>query len=270
MIDLIERYYDLSSANEWDRLARHRTEWAITLRALREHLPPPPARVLDCGGGPGRYAIELAKHGYSVTLFDLSRALLSFARTQAHAANATLAGYEHGTATDLSRFADDSFDAILFMGPLYHLIDPDDRGAALREARRVLKPGGMLAAAFISQYAGLRFLLKEDPEFLIRSPERVAGFWQTESFPPARTDGAEFIAHFIPPTEVRPLIESAGFDVRAVLGVEGLASMIDDKLNALEGDAWNAWVSLNYCAAFDPSLHGACEHLLCIAHTPPA
>ena len=53
-------------------MERHRTEFAVTLRALDEHLPPPPAHILDCGGGPGRYAIALAQRGYTVTLFDLS------------------------------------------------------------------------------------------------------------------------------------------------------------------------------------------------------
>lgn len=268
MIDLVERYYDLSSANEWDRLDRHRTEYAVTLRALRDHFPAPPAKILDCGGGPGRYAVEMTRQGYAVTLFDLSRVCLSFARTQAHAAGVTLAAYEHGTATDLSRFADSSFDAVLLLGPLYHLVDAVDRMKALREARRILRPGGLLAAAFVCQYAGLRFLVREDPEFLLRSPERVAAFWQTGSFPPARGDGTEFVAHYIPPAEIRPLIESAGFAARAVLGLEGLASMIDDKLNQLDGEAWQAWVDLNYRAAADPGLHGGCEHLLCLAQKP--
>lgn len=267
-MDPIERFYDLSSANEWARLERHRTEYAVTKRALKDHLPPPPARLLDCGGGPGRYAIELAKQGYAVTLFDLSSINLSWARTQAYAANVTLDGYEYGSASDLGRFADESFDAVLMLGPLYHLIELKDREAALRQSYRVLKPGGVLFAAFISQYAGLRFLLKEDPEFLARSPERVAAFWQTGSFPPERGDGTEFIAYFIPPAEVRPLIERAGLVVHTVLGVEGLASMIDDRLNTLEGEVWERWVEINYRLAADPGLHGACEHLLCVAEKP--
>ena len=265
MRELIERYYDLSSANEWARLDRHRTEYAVTLRALKDHLPPPPACILDCGGGPGRYAIELTKQGYTVTLFDLSRINLSYARTMAHAAGVALAAYEHGTATDLTRFADNTFDAILLLGPLYHLTDPNDRTATLNETYRALKPDGRLVAAFISYYAGLRFLAKEDPEFLVRANERMAAFWQTGSFPPDRGDGTEFVAHFIPPAEVRPLVEKAGFTVKAVLGVEGMASMIDEKLNALEGEAWDAWVELNYRVAADPSLHGGCEHLVCMA-----
>ena len=75
----IEHYYDRESESEWERLERHRTEWAVTLRAMRDYLPPPPAQVLDCGGGPGRYAIELARQGYEVTLFDLSAGNLRLA-----------------------------------------------------------------------------------------------------------------------------------------------------------------------------------------------
>ena len=59
----IERYYDRDPGCEWERLERHRTEFAVTMRALLEYLPPPPASVLDCGGGPGRYAIELKRDG---------------------------------------------------------------------------------------------------------------------------------------------------------------------------------------------------------------
>ncbi len=264
MLNLVERYYDLSSLNEWERLERHRTEYAVTLRALRDHLPPAPAAILDCGGGPGRYAIELARQGYAVTLFDLSAANLSVARTQAHAANVTVAGYERGTATDLSRFDDESFDAVLLMGPLYHLTGAADREAAIREACRVLKPGGVLFSAFISYYAALRYYCKQDPEALLRDRKRVEAFWQSGTFLPEQGDGTEFLAHFIHPTEVRPLVEWAGFNVRTVLAAEGLASMIDEQLNAAQGELWEAWVDLNYRVAADPSLHGGCEHLLVI------
>ena len=76
----VANLYDSMSEHEWARMDRHRTEFYVTLRALREHLPPPPARVLDCGGGPGRYAVELARWGYDVTLFDLSAGNLALAR----------------------------------------------------------------------------------------------------------------------------------------------------------------------------------------------
>jgi S-adenosylmethionine-dependent methyltransferase len=265
MLNLVERYYDLSSLNEWARHEVHRTEYAVTWRALRDHLPPAPATLLDCGGGPGRYAVELARLGYDVALFDLSQGNLSVARTQAHAAHVTLSAYEQGNATDLTRFADASFDAVLMMGPLYHLPTAAERETAVREAYRVLKPGGVFCSAYISLYAMVRFLCKEDPEALLRDPQRLAAFWQTGLMQPQRGDGTEFLGYLIPPTDVKPLVEGAGFRVRTLLGVEGLSSMIDDKLNTLQGELWDAWVDLNYKVSSDPSLHGGCEHLLCIA-----
>src|SRR5258706_16089973 len=132
MQSLIQHYYDLSATTEWARLERYRTEYAVTLRALQDYLPKPPSSILDCGGGPGRYAIELARLGYSVSLFDLSQISLSLARTNAHAANVSLAAYEHGSATDLSRFRDSSFDSVLLLGPLYHLTEAKDRELALQ------------------------------------------------------------------------------------------------------------------------------------------
>ena len=69
--DDIRNYYDQNPQYEWDRKKRHRTEFAMTERALKEYLPLPPADILDCGGGPGRYTIELSRQGYQVTLFEL-------------------------------------------------------------------------------------------------------------------------------------------------------------------------------------------------------
>ncbi len=139
--EVIEQYYDREFELEWERLERHRTELAVTMRALDDYLPPPPARVLDCGGGPGRYAIALARRGYDVTLFDLSAENLALAQKKASKADVHLAACQQGTATDLSCFSHDTFDAALLMGPLYHLLEAPKRRQTLEEARRVLKPG---------------------------------------------------------------------------------------------------------------------------------
>jgi S-adenosylmethionine-dependent methyltransferase len=264
----IELLYDGEPGREWQRMDRHRTEFTVTLRALTGHLPPPPARVLDCGGGPGRYAIELAHRGYEVTLLDLSAKCLQLAREKAAEAGVTLAGYEHGTATDLARFPDETFDAVLLLGPLYHLLAEADRRQALVEARRVLKSGGLLFAAFISRYAVLRWAAAHEPTWPLENPELVASILTTGVLPPPEAGGHAFVAHLARPTEIVPLCRSVGLEVVTVLGVEGLVSMIESGVNALSGAAWDLWADLNYRLAADPSLHGGVEHLLAVTVKP--
>jgi S-adenosylmethionine-dependent methyltransferase len=265
----VQRLYDSMPEREWARLDRHRTELHITLRALRGSLPPPPARVLDCGGGPGRYAVELAQWGYDVTLFDLSAANLALARAKAAEAGLTLTAFEQGTALDLGRFADESFDAVLLMGPLYHLLEETERRQALAEARRVLKTGGPLLAAFISRYAAHRDAAAKYPTEPVERPGLYERVETTGVLPPMASDDPTFVAYFATPAEVAPLCWRAGFEVQTVLGVEGLISVIENTaVNALTGPAWNWWVEANWRAAPDPSIHGAVEHLLVVATKP--
>ncbi|MBN1878218.1 MAG: hypothetical protein JXA33_28625 [Anaerolineae bacterium] len=66
-----EPFYDEFAPKEWERLEQYRTEFAVSLKVINEFLPKSPCSVLDVGGGPGRYAIELARQGYSVTLLDI-------------------------------------------------------------------------------------------------------------------------------------------------------------------------------------------------------
>ena len=265
----VANLYDSMSEREWARLDRHRTEFYVTLRALREHLPPPPARVLDCGGGPGRYAVELARWGYDVTLFDLSSGNLALARKKAAEAGVTLAGFEQGTALDLSRFADHSFDAVLLMGPLYHLLEEAERRRALAEARRVLKPGGPLFAAFISRYAAHRDAAAHYPTEPVDRPGLYERIEADGVLPPTPSGPPTFTAYFARPEEVAPLCWEAGLEVATVLGTEGLVSVIEDQaVNGLTGPAWDWWTEANWRAASDPSLHGAVEHLLVVARNP--
>lgn len=130
----VEQHYNQQVDNEWERLARHRTEFAVTLRSLSDHLPPPPAAILDIGGGPGRYAIELARSGYSVILVDLSQKSLEYAKKMAKKAQVELTYYLHANALDLNSILPARFDAALLMGPLYHLLAEDQRRQAIGEA----------------------------------------------------------------------------------------------------------------------------------------
>ena len=103
-------------------------EYAVTRKMLSKYLKPN-SRILDIGGGPGRYAIWLAKHGHRVVLADLSPQLLSIARAKLDEAGVSASVEEiiEADACDLSHWQDDSFDAVLSLGPFYHLPGESDR-----------------------------------------------------------------------------------------------------------------------------------------------
>jgi SAM-dependent methyltransferase len=125
-----------------------RLELARTRELLERFLPVAPARVLDVGGGTGIHARWLAQAGYEVSLVDLMDEHVAMA-SAIRGVTATV-----GDARTLD-FADGSFDAVLLLGPLYHLVDREERLRALGEAARVGRSGAVIAAAAISRYAGL-------------------------------------------------------------------------------------------------------------------
>lgn len=257
----VQAFYDQNAEAEWARLDRHRTEFAVSLRALSEFLPKPPASILDIGGGPGRYAVALALQGYRVTLADLSEASLALAQQRARAAGAVLQRVLPANALDLSALPAAAFDGVLLMGPLYHLLAADERRQAVDEARRVLKRDGVIAAAFITRFEPLRNSAQGFPEWIVENWEYAERLLSTGVHDQAKGFTTAYFAH---PDEIVPLMEAAGFVSLCVIGCEGIVAGHEEKINTLSGEAWDRWVDLNYRLGKDPALSGAADHLLYI------
>src|SRR5919199_782663 len=181
--DDVRAYYQGCGDREWTRLATAEgsVEFAVNTHTIAAYLPPG-ARVLDMGGGPGRYALRLAERGHRVVLADLSPELLAIARAKvaASAAGALVEEIVEADACDLGRWPDGSFDAALSLGPFYHLPAPAERDRAAAELARVLRPAGLAFVALMPRYAFLRRTLSlpderqhlSQPEFVERVLER--------------------------------------------------------------------------------------------------
>lgn len=260
-----EPFYNQFAPDEWERLGRHRTELAVTLRAMKDHLPPPPCRVLDIGGGPGRYSLELSARGYQVTLFDLAHQNLDLALEKAAEAGVRLEGTIKGDARDLASLGNRSFEVVLLMGPLYHLLKESDRAKAVQEAVEHLEPGGVLLASFITRFAPFRQAAVEEPDWILEYEDYAAQMLQTGIHDRAEKFAFAYFAH---PQEIEPFMERFGLETLRVLGVEGLIAGHEETVNNLEGELWQAWVELNYRLGQEPSLFGASDHMVYLGRKP--
>ena len=143
-------------------------EFVRTLELLDRLLPAAPARVLDVGGGTGVYAVPLSERGYTVHLVDPITSHVERAQQIAQNRSLTNMTASVGDARDLQQ-NDADYDAVLLMGPLYHLTEERDRLLAFREAIRVCRPGAVVIGVGIPRYAslidGLKRRILDDPTF---------------------------------------------------------------------------------------------------------
>lgn len=258
----IRRYYELDPAREWSRLERHPLEFPVTFRHLERVLPPPPATILDVGGGPGRYAIPLAVRGYRVTLVDLAQAHVEFALGQAAARGVPLDAVV-GDACDLSRWADQAFDAVLNLGPLYHLVDEGARCRAVDESLRVLRSGGVGAFAFLSLYAPVFDTLKHLPDATL-SPEQLLSMMRQGTNRSTVDETGFTEVHFVEPFAVRPFLESRGASVVTVFGAEGLAAQSDGRLPPVSDPCFADWLEFVVATSETPAALYGSEHLVAL------
>lgn len=253
-VSKVVAYYE--SGVENDRLASGigRLEFARTQMLLRRLLPPAPARVLDVGGGPGRYAAVLAHQGYEVTLID--PVPLHVEQAQARALEDPFTAVI-GDARSLT-FPDASFDAVLLFGPLYHLTGAAERRQALDEALRVTRPGGVIAVMAISRFAalldGIREQWIDDAEHLARVVSHLPAGAYVEAI------GTSFLHR---PEELRDEAEQAGISDVRVVAVEGPFWLLSDvDTRATDQERWELLLAAIDAVESEPSTIGASNHLL--------
>jgi SAM-dependent methyltransferase len=257
---------------ERDRLETWaRLEGIRTRELLSRFLPATPAVVLDIGGARGAYALPLAQEGYEVHLIDPYMPHVEAATTASAAqADTPLASVAVGDARELP-FADASADAVLLLGPLYHLPAADDRARALAEAVRVLRSGGVLLAAGISRFAstfdGVRSGLIADPTFegIVEGDLRDGVHRNPD--PDGRPEWFT-LSYFHLPEKLRDEFCTAGLEDVQVLAIEGPGSF--QNLGTLLDDPTSRTAVLRAIRRVEtePTLMGASAHLMAIGNVP--
>ena len=254
-------YY--AQGKERDRLATPKgvLELVRTQEILLRRLPAAPAVVADIGGGPGRYAVWLAELGYEVEHRDVMDLHVEQLTALGHPSVRTAVG--DARSLDL---ADASVDAVLLLGPMYHLRERADRLQTLQEARRVTRSGGPIFVAAISRWAArLDGVLQERlyerfPEVLSVLPESE----RTGNLPPIVPDG--FLGFTHRPGDLVDEIAEAGLQLEDLVGVEGLPLASSDMAERVDDPAsWDVVLDAARAIERVPELLGLSPHLVATA-----
>lgn len=263
---LVKEYYSNQVRAEWRRLVKdpyHRLEFATTLHFVDKYMPPH-GLVLDAGGGPGRYTLELAKMGYDVVLLDATQANLDFAKRmlRRHGMQTRVKQITNGSIVDLSQFSDGTFDAVLCSGgPLSHVLDPHQRDRAISELVRVGKPGAPIFVSVIGRLSVLRVILIES-QIEIDMPHFKL-LCDTGDYLGERGFTA---CHFFLPEEFRQAFTRPDIQILEMAGLQGISSHQNRQLNQLAKDEklYKVWLDTHLQTCTHPSVVGISEHMLIV------
>lgn len=233
-------YYDAGLEFNRLRTGIGRIEFDRTKELLLESLPKPPAVIYDIGGAYGEYAWWLTTLGYEVHLFDMSAKNIEMSDMLADEYKGfKLESREVCDARSVPRRSA-SADAVLLMGPIYHITDHGERIKALRESYRLLKPGGKIYTAALTPFScllhnitvyspGSDYNRLEDPKFINMIERELSDGCHVN--PDHKYYKGIGSAHFHSAAALRSELEEGGFkdtEVHGIMGGAWLAKGLDN------------------------------------------
>lgn len=256
-VQIVRQYYNEDVEGEWNRIAG-RPEFLLTCKYLDRYVKPGDT-VLDIGGGPGRYSLYLAGKGAEVTLFDLSDANVQFAAIQAKAEGVALRA-ERGDAREVDALISLTFDHVLLMGPMYHLLKESDRIKAVNASLNLLKPDGILFVSFIAMFAGMIYSMKFDPDIILDQSE--AEFHRAVINNTSYAGQAFTQAFFINQREVLPFMSGFPLEKLHLFGQESIMSPCEDHIMSKSPEVISAWLDIAEKLCEHEELLSWSEHLM--------
>lgn len=249
---------------EQGRLARNlcnRLEFETTLHVLAPYLTTK-QRVLEAGTGSGDYATYLSLQGHQVIAVDLVPAHIELLRAKVARGETGALTAHVADARHLPMIADGSIDLVLSLGPFYHLQSAADRRQCFQEAMRLVKPGGILAIAYLNRFLIAALSVKRDatkanPNFLL--PLFNTGLVQDDP-----NDWFGLSAYFATPQEMAALVAEGGAILLDHIAIDGASKLIEDAVNAMNEEQYQQWKAWHWQSCREPSILGYSTHGLII------
>ena len=238
-IKIVRDFYDTQVQHEWNRIAG-RPEFLLTCRMLDRYIKSSD-KVLDIGGGPGRYSLYLAEKGSDVTLFDLSPENTRFAAEQAAEQNLSVKTIT-GDAREADKLITEKFDRVLLMGPMYHLLEENDRITAVNAALNLLKPGGIIFVSFINLVAIIISYMKQAPAAISFPNEEI----YIKNIIERKTYSGDAFTKvvFIEQNEILPFMSQFPLEKLHLFGQESIMSPCEDNIMSQPKEIIDLWLDL--------------------------
>jgi len=272
MSTAVRDFYNAFGAGEVERLSSVYCtfEFRNNLGLMFKYLPPS-CRILEVGAGPGQYSLPLLRAGYRVTLFDISEVLLNIARQEFEKNGVVPEDIICDDAVNLDRVPDAHYDAILLMGPMYHILDPRERHNVLSLVHKKMKPGGIALLEFINAWGVLKAGLHEFPQEYENdaSLRRYLGEIAIDtSIEPLNqfTD-----VYLTTPPDAQQQISDAGFTVISYAGTESFAAGMHTDIEALYNNnrrAFDNVVEFSFDLCERHPFRDTTEHLTYVVEKP--
>lgn len=260
MKENIYHYYE--NYSEDTRLIKdktHQVEFDTTVNILDKMINAS-SSILDVGAGTGRYSFYLAEKGHQVYALEYTPHNLQIieSKLKGFTASENITAAQ-GDGRDLSRFEDNCFDAVLCMGPIYHLSNQTDRAKCVSECVRVLRPGGILAVAYINKFASFLYQFKTDKSLI--QVEEGKRLLEEGCFYGDQRDNF----YFTSPQDMESLVKGYPVEIVTNAGTDGIGYMLKDIVDHMNETEYQLWLQHHMMLCEQPSLLGYSLHglLLC-------
>lgn len=255
------QYY--ANYDEEQRLQREpitKIEFDTTIHFLAKYLNKN-STISEFGAGTGAYSFYYTHKGHKVTAIEIVPEYVKGLKTKAKESNISISIYE-ANAISVDFIASNSQDAVLILGPLYHIKNQADRHALVIEAKRIVKTGGIIAMAYISRLFLPVYLLKFNPELITAKVLKKLNKTGLVTEPSA--DEFLQIAYFSSPQEMEELATNIDLEIMTHIATDGVSRYIGDNSNIIDEDKYKVWLDYHLSVCHEPSLLGSSSHGLVI------